>query len=555
MIVECPLLSAEAGIRYTNRLITGQSSMVMKRSWHMREVLSSISQVVKACITVCHFPRLKRRAGGMALAMTALGTISGYTEEVGRVDVHEELAGFRYGISVTDLDGNVLVAHRADERFVPASNMKLFVTAAALAAEDDLSALNPAMTVISTPTISMPPTLTLVGRGDPTIGFGKGCETRCIEQLASTVAQSGLTEVSDIIGDDSWFADERRPLGWSWDDLKFGHGTSISAIAVNKNILPLKVSPSHQQGNDVKASWLGDGPSYFDLKNEAKTAKQSAPRALRLERKIGDRTARLYGELPIGSRSMTLDLAVDNPAHLAAWYFKRALEAEGVKVSGELRTQRRPLQYDDEPIPANPNDAASLSHCIPRNGVDPSGEVITSLPPASIREIVVDVNRESQNLHAEVLLRQLGRAAGTGSSFCGLLQIQKFLTDIGVPRASYDIADGSGLSHYNRATPETITTLLSYAAAAPWGEVYRASLPVGGHSIGTLRYRFRGTALEGKIFAKTGTLNHVDALSGYLEAQSGEMLAFSIIVNDRPLDSPKATSHIDAALLKIAANY
>ncbi len=489
------------------------------------------------------------------IAMMALAIAPVHSRDSGELETHSDLAGLRYGISVTDLNGNVLVAFRADERFAPASNVKLFVTAAALAAKAELTALDSGLRVALDPTDGGPPTLALMGRGDPTVGFGTDCNGRCIESLAEAVVERGITEVGDIVGDDQWFADERRPLGWSWDDLKFGHGTSISAIAVNNNVLPLRVSPSSAPGTSVQASWIGAGPSYFNLHNEAKTSDATAPRALRLERRIGDRTARLYGELPAGSRSVTLDLGVDDPAHLAAWYFKRALEAKGVAVSGELRTRRRPLQYVDEPKSTNPNDPAARLECARRGQVTSNGTVIASLSPAPMQDIVTEINQDSENLYAEVLLRQLGHVAGRGSSFCGLLHIEEFLEDVGVSRTSYDFADGSGLSSYNRVTPATITALLRHAAAAPWGNDYRASLPVGGASVGTLKYRFRGSALEGKIFAKTGTLNHADALSGYMQARSGRTLVFSIIVNDRPLESSSAMSQIDSTLLKIADRY
>ena len=252
---------------------------------------------------------------------------------------------------------------------------------------------------------------------------------------------------------------------------------------------------------------------------------------------------------------MTLDLGVDNPAHLAAWYLKRALEAEGISVSGELRARRRPLQYADEPEPIDPSDPESPLQCAGTSQTEQSGTVIASLPPAPTLDIVTEINRDSQNLYAEVLLRQLGRVAGTGSSFCGVLQIQELLKAVGVPRTSYEIADGSGLSNYNRATPAAMTALLRSAAAAPWGDAFKASLPVGGASDGTLKFRFRGTALEGRIHAKTGTLNHVDALSGYMQARSGKTLVFSIIVNDRPLASPSAMQQIDKMLLSIAKQH
>ncbi|MEO0399805.1 MAG: D-alanyl-D-alanine carboxypeptidase/D-alanyl-D-alanine-endopeptidase [Pseudomonadota bacterium] len=491
----------------------------------------------------------------LAAVLTGLAVAPAYSRDPADAQTYPALAGLRYGISVTDLDGSVLVAHRADERFMPASNVKLFVTAAALAAETALSELEAGLQVVLEPAETGPPALALVGRGDPTVGFGPDCTKRCIETLAEAVAATGISEVGDIVGDDQWFADERRPLGWSWDDLKFGHGTSISAIAVNENILPLWVSPSGVVGAGVRASWGDAGQSYFNLENEAKTSDATAPRALRLERRIGERTARLYGELPRGPKSLKLDLGVDNPAHLAAWFFKRALEAKGVSVSGALRTRRRPLQYADEPALIDADNPDAPLSCTPRDRVSPKETVIAALPPAPVQEIVTKINRDSQNLYAEILLRQLGRAAGRGSSFCGLLQIEQLLARIGVPPQSYDIADGSGLSAYNRATPATITALLRHAAAEPWGDAYRASLPVGGGATGTLKYRFRGSELEGKIFAKTGTLNHVDALSGYLQARSGRMLVFSIMVNDRPLKANSAMSHIAATLLTIAEQH
>ena len=518
-------------------------------------MLSSMMRRTKGIATRWSLASQSLRIILLGVFAAVLATVPAHARDSEKLESHAALAGLRYGLSVTDLDGNVLVSHRADERFMPASTAKLFVTAAALAAESELSALDPALRVVLEPSESGPPTLVLVGRGDPTIGFGPDCEVRCIETLAAAVAKSGVTEVGDIVGDDQWFADERKPLGWSWDDLKFGHGTAISAIAVNDNVVPLRVSPAKASGMSVQTSWVDAGARYFKLHNEAKTSDANGDWALRLERRIGDLTARLYGELPTGSRAVTLDLGVDNPAHLAAWYFKRALEAEGVSVSGDLRTRRRPLQYADEPIPTDSSDPESPMRCAQTAQMAPSGTVIASLPPAPIRDIVTEINRDSQNLYAEVLLRQVGRAAGTGSSFCGRLQIQDFLDDAGVSRTSFEIADGSGLSNYNRATPATLTALLRYAAAAPWGEAFKASLPVGGGAEGTLRFRFRGTALEGRIFAKTGTLNHVDALSGYMQARSGKTLVFSIVVNDRPLDSPSAMHQIDAVLLSIAKQH
>jgi D-alanyl-D-alanine carboxypeptidase/D-alanyl-D-alanine-endopeptidase (penicillin-binding protein 4) len=160
------------------------------------------------------------------------------------------------------------------------------------------------------------------------------------------------------------------------------------------------------------------------------------------------------------------------------------------------------------------------------------------------------INKASQNLHAELLLRRIGRVAGTGSVADGLAAVDAMLARAGVPRAAYDLSDGSGMSTYNRVSPRGMVTLLRWIAAQPWGPSWRATLPVAGVD-GTLRRRFRGTALEGRLFAKTGTLNATHALAGYMLARSGRVLTFAVYANDIPADA-RVTPTIDAALLQIA---
>lgn len=491
---------------------------------------------------------------GSVAVLMALFSLSAHGDRRSN-DPYAALEGLRFGLSVTDLEGNILEAHRADERFVPASTAKLFVTSAALSRGDDISALDSGLQVRLERDASGLPGLVLVGRGDPTIGFGEECESQCLEDLADAVVRAGVTEVGDITGDDRWFADEPTPLGWNWDDLKFRHGTAVSALSVNGNVVAMGVRPSRSVGQRVIAGWKGEKPGYFQISNEALTSDSDAEWALRLERRTGEKSARIYGALPAESRSITLRMGVDNPAHLVAWSFKQALEARGVTVRGDIKTRHRPLQYSDEPQPIDPGNENSDLRCGVQSESVFTGSVLTSMEAASLESVVNTINRDSNNLYAEVLLRQVGRAAGTGSSFCGRLQIENHLNSIGIDRASFEVADGSGLSNYNRATPAAMTAVLRHAASEPWAETFKASLPVGGGSEGTLRFRFRGTALDGKIFARTGTLNHVNALSGYMHARSGKMLAFSIIVNDRPLNTPSARPLIDQVLLDIAARH
>ena len=183
------------------------------------------------------------------------------------------------------------------------------------------------------------------------------------------------------------------------------------------------------------------------------------------------------------------------------------------------------------------------------------------MPGPTAAEEAALINKPSQNLHAEALLRRLGIAAEarnvfdpppaqSGSLESGLAALRGVLAGAGVPRAGYDFSDGSGMSTYNRVSPRAAVTLLRWGAKQPWGPAWRASLPVGGVD-GTLKRRFGGTPLAGQVWAKTGTLNATNALSGYLRAASGRELTFAIFANDVP-DGTSAVAVMDAALVLVA---
>jgi D-alanyl-D-alanine carboxypeptidase/D-alanyl-D-alanine-endopeptidase (penicillin-binding protein 4) len=179
------------------------------------------------------------------------------------------------------------------------------------------------------------------------------------------------------------------------------------------------------------------------------------------------------------------------------------------------------------------------------------GEEIARLTPPPLAEDVRTINKVSQNLHAELLLRRVALKEGSGSVAFGIHAVEAMFAKAGVPRTAWDFSDGSGMSSYNRIAPRGMVTLLRWIAGQPWGAAWRESLPVGGID-GTLARRFKGTALEGKVFAKTGSLNQTNALAGYLIARSGKTLTFAAFANDVPGDV-SATAQIDAALLAVAA--
>jgi D-alanyl-D-alanine carboxypeptidase/D-alanyl-D-alanine-endopeptidase (penicillin-binding protein 4) len=172
---------------------------------------------------------------------------------------------------------------------------------------------------------------------------------------------------------------------------------------------------------------------------------------------------------------------------------------------------------------------------------------------APVADDIKVLNKTSQNLHAELLLRLLGKTEGTDGSFAqGARVVRQFLVNAGINDADFFLYDGSGMSPDDRITPRAFTHLLSYASQQTWGQDWRNTLPQAGVD-GTLQNRFKGTPLAGRMWAKTGTLNECTALSGYLTAASGKTLAFSILVNGRRPGSTAELQAVDRIALAIAA--
>lgn len=461
-----------------------------------------------------------------------------------------DLEGMRWGILVTDLNGGTVFEQNADQRFLPASNTKLVTTAAAFQWIDVLNSAGPELVthvVLQPSDINRGSLdLVLVGRGDPELESGPDCQTRCVEYLADQIVQSGVTRVSDIIADETWFPEENWPPGWSWEDLQTHYGTAVSALGINRNIAYLTVRPSNIAGQSIETSWEVNGVPY-EVDVDATTTSSTEALGIRADRPLGSDTIRLFGEMVTEDPARTLRFGIDDPARYAAELLKNRLLERGVSVSGTIK-----ISAKENELSANKN---TESICIPRPtpAPIPRADIIAQLPAPDWKSALKTINKDSQNLYAEMVLRQLGKICGDGTTSSGLARVNELLEAAGTTPNGYDFFDGSGMSIYNRVSPRTLVKLLTYANDQNWGDDWRNTFPIGGVD-GGLRQRFAGTPLEGKIFAKTGTLKGVNALSGYMISTSGKELAFSIIANDRPLSLSTAIPFMDQALIQIAEN-
>lgn len=476
-----------------------------------------------------------------------------------------------WGIAVVSLDtGKTVYAHNDHQFFTPASNTKLFTTAAAL------EGLGPDFKFKTTVESALVPDklgriagdIYLVGRGDPNLSSrvlpyqGKtdrtGGPLRALDLLADQVAEKGVRYVDgDVIADDSYFVYERYGVGWSQDDLMWYFGAPVSALSVNDNTLFLEVLPGEKPGDPALVK-LDPYESYYKVENRIVTVDRRASqrsagggdeeggtRRITVNREPGSMTLELWGRIPLDDSGAHEMLAIEDPAQFAGQYFRDALQRLGVTVYGKARVHHlRPMDM--------PNPAATPAPAAPRKVL----ATVESLPLAEDLRVIAKV---SQNLHAEMVLRTLGQERradigrnAPGSTAAGLAAVKAFLDRAGVAPDEYTFSDGSGLSRQNLVTPSAVVSLLAYMDKSPLREKWQDMLPVAGVD-GTIADRFVDTPAAGKIRAKTGSLGHVSALSGYATTASGEHLAFSIFVNNHNLRGGRANTLVDDIALALVA--
>jgi D-alanyl-D-alanine carboxypeptidase/D-alanyl-D-alanine-endopeptidase (penicillin-binding protein 4) len=474
-----------------------------------------------------------------ALLAAALGTsVPAAAQEKLQQRVEARLAeagpGTRFGLVVATEEGREIVAISPEGRFIPASNTKMFTTAAAFATLPDLDepdAEGGASVRLERDGRSFD--VVLEGHGDGRLSSAADCAVDCLATLADAVAER-TRRVDEVIGDDSFYPEERWSAGMSWNNIPTRSGTATSALTLDDNELPMRVFAT----SPGQAPRLELAP-YYRIDNRAVTVPGEAAN-LAFDRLPGSDLVRLTGSIGADAQPELIRLGIDDPAHYAAWRFKALLGARGVRVTGGVAVRHRALRPADDPAVRNGAPAAR----------PPRAEPLARLVPPPLAEDIRTINKVSQNLHAELMLRRVGAREGSGSVADGLAQVRAVLARAGVSRAGYDFSDGSGMSTYNRLAPRAVVAFLHWVASQPWGEAWRSTLPVGGVD-GTLARRFRGTPLEGRLFAKTGGLNATNALSGYMLGKSGRRLVFSAYANDVP-EGVAATAAIDAALGMIA---
>jgi D-alanyl-D-alanine carboxypeptidase/D-alanyl-D-alanine-endopeptidase (penicillin-binding protein 4) len=448
-----------------------------------------------------------------------------------------------WGIVLTTADGQVLYHRNAERLFMPASNTKLVVSAVA-------SALLPEDFTVNTSVYTTGPVvdgvvqgdLVLYGRGDPTFSrrcYGVdttlvgACEEdplKPLRLLALQLKVRGIRAVAgSVIGDGSYFEPTVVHPAWEAYDLNWWYAAPVSGLGFNDNAIDITYTP----GPDIDSPpAISFSPDFGDvsLTNRARTSALGSSKTLDFYRTQGTLHLWAEGDIPLGRSERTEYFALPDPNLYTAQAFRSTLIAEGIAVAGPTLSTTDSLQY------RHTRSSAALAE-------------VESRP---LRDWIFPILNTSQNWFAEMTLKQLGKQFGSAGSWREGLEVEKrFLIDsVGIDSTQFSFSDGSGLAGNNVVTPLALAKLLGYMRDHPNFEVFAAALPQSG-SRGSLRSRFLGTPLEGRVSAKTGSISKVNSLSGYVERRNGQQLIFSVIANHHTQGFTAMTQYIDSVVVDL----
>ena len=483
-------------------------------------------------------------------------TVADLQSKIRTVLLRPDLRRGQVGVKIVSLDTNkIIFEENAEKYFVPASNMKSYTIAAAL------EKLSPDFRfVTSVFAASLPDQngivkgdLTVFGRGDVSFStaFYGGDYYKGLAALAEKIAAAGVKRIEgNLIGDESYFTGNPVPEGWEWDDLQWYYGAEISALPVNDNAVDLSVKPGAI--NSPCAVQLLPANTIMKVFNRCITVSANAKRELQVTKKLDQNILEIGGTMPARDKGFEGYIAVSRPAQLFVEMLRGLLIQKGVIVTGQNK-----VVGAKEKLALN---AAS--------SVAPVEIARLESPPFSL--IAAKTMKPSQNTYTETILWTLGEEIGrkqeallatdensiarlrkTSSAELGLKTVRNFFAQAGISNDSVIQWDGSGLSRHNLITPASAVQLYTFMSKSRYAAWWRDSQTIGATD-GTLKNRFKETVAAGNVRGKTGTIDQVSSLSGYVTTASGERLVFSILVNGVS-DAGKRQSAIDEIVIALAS--
>ena len=398
-----------------------------------------------------------------------------------------------------------LYAENEKELLIPASNVKLLTTAAAL------TQLTPTFrfqtSVYQTSQTGEPLSLRVVGHGDPSLTELE------LQQLAKQLHDRGITQIDRMILDDQYFRGSPISSTWEPEDIQQGYGAPANSLILDQNAIDLTLVPQ-SLGQPLRVVWEhpGDRQGWL-VDNQSQTVAATAPEFVEVGRDLARPIVRVQAHLHVGSDSEPVAISVPDPVARFGDRFRQILQANAIAVHQTLTAS--------DPLPSSAIEIATVKS-------------------APLADLTVETNRESNNLYAEVMLRTLGVMGASEdlaaeSRSAGLQAMSATLAELGIAADQYRLVDGSGLSQQDQASPMALVQTLQAMARSSYAGIYQNSLAVAGIN-GTLKNRFQASPVRGHLQGKTGYIGGAAALSGYLQPPDFPPLGFSILANqsERP---------------------
>jgi D-alanyl-D-alanine carboxypeptidase/D-alanyl-D-alanine-endopeptidase (penicillin-binding protein 4) len=459
-----------------------------------------------------------------------------------RADIHEtfEDPNFfmaNWGVYIESLKtGEIIYKRNPYKLFMPASNMKLFTTSAALVL------LGPEYRYKTTLSGRgevnadgvLQGDLIITGSGDPSFSgrFFENNPVKIFEDWADSIKLAGISHINgNIIGDGTVFDNEHFGGGWEYDDLKSYYAAPVSGLSFNENSIRLLVKPGAYLNKTPDISIIPE-TKYVNIINNAVTIPPTRIQRISSDRKIGTNIITIDGTISIDRNTVSHNLSIDNPPLFTAFLFKEILEANGITCSGNAGT------FDADNANSYYNDM----------------KIFATYTSPSLSELLQIVNKNSNNFYADQILKTLGKEFKEEGSFSsGAEVVRDFISGIGINPDQFKAYDGSGLSRHNLVTPEHIAILLKYMKKHKYYNYLFESLPIAGVD-GTIENRMKDSPAENIVHAKTGTIRYVRALSGYVRSKDNEDFIVSLLVNH--YTTPSSTSAaLQDRLFILLANF
>ncbi len=439
----------------------------------------------------------------------------------------------QWGVVIQSLrTGEYFYKRNSNKLFMPASNLKLFTTAAGLEILGSEYKFSTNVYLRGKMDGSvLDGDLIIQGRGDPTISgrFHNDNMFKVFSNWADSLLNSGIDEIKgNVIGDDNNFDDVGLGAGWAWDYESYWFAAPSDAISFNDNCVNINIIVNKKK--EQPQVIIEPDTKYVIILNKVKLVPKDSTTSIDVYREPGTNLVTVFGKISQESDTVKTFVTVNNPTQFAMVILKNVLEKKGIKVDGY------PIDVDDIPVPIDYNKANKL---------------FTQYSPP-LKEVIKVINKNSQNLYAEQLLKTIGlETYGFGTVENGVKAEQNVFKNMGINTNNMTIVDGSGLSRLNLVTPRQIVALLSYMFKNKKFIPFFNSLPIAGVD-GTLGNRLQNSTATNKIRAKTGFLEGVKSLSGYAFTADNEPVAFSLIVNNFNVPVKLAENIQDLVCLRLA---